>query len=51
MANDQDKTNEDDLDKMLDKILDEVFKDFEDIEEEEDDDVLETSGVDAESGE
>ena len=50
MANDQDKTNEDDLDKMLDKILDEVFKDFEDIEEE-DDDVLETSGVDAESGE
>ena len=50
MANDQDKTNEDDLDKMLDKILDEVFKDFEDIEEE-DDDVLETSSVDAESGE
>ena len=50
MANDQDKTNEDDLSKMLDEILDEVFKDFEDIEEE-DDDVLETSGVDAESGE
>lgn len=38
MANDQDKTNEDDLSKMLDKILDEVFKDFEDIEEEEEDD-------------
>ena len=50
MANDQDKTNEDDLSKMLDDILDEVFKDFEDIEEE-DDDVLETSSVDAESGE
>ena len=38
MAEDQDKNNEDELSKMLDKILDEVFKDFEDIEEEDDDD-------------
>ena len=38
MAEDQDKNNEDELTKMLDEILDEVFKDFkfdEDSDEEE----------------
>ena len=50
MAEDQDKNNDIDLEKMIADIVSEVFKDFKGIEEE-DDDVLETSSVDAESGE
>lgn len=36
MENDQDKIKEDELTKMLDEILDEVFKDLDKLKDEED---------------
>ena len=48
MAEDQDKNNMDDLEKMIKGIVDEVFADWKEPEEEEDTDALETSSSSSE---